>query len=82
MSEVQNKLGDFDQNLVNTSGPFAGTLGSIWIAPQDNRTTLQKPVLEHLPPSGRLCLVGQERHGLPRRIGFFAYNYSMDLYGG
>jgi len=21
MSEVQNKLGDFDQNLVNTSGP-------------------------------------------------------------
>jgi hypothetical protein len=43
MSEVENKLGDFDPNLVNTVGPFAGTLGSIWIAPQDNRTTLQKP---------------------------------------
>src|SRR5580692_9152750 len=37
MSEVQNKLGDFDQNLINPTGPFAGSPGSIWIAPQDNR---------------------------------------------
>ena len=32
MSEVQNVLGDFDQNLINSDCPFAGTLGSIWIA--------------------------------------------------
>jgi len=82
MSEVQNKLGDFDQNLVNTSGPFAGTLGSIWIAPQDNRTTLQKPVWNiFLPRVGFAWSVKNDtvfRGG----IGFFAYNYSMDLYGG
>ncbi|MGA2019050.1 MAG: carboxypeptidase-like regulatory domain-containing protein [Candidatus Sulfotelmatobacter sp.] len=82
MSEVQNKLGDFDQNLVNTVGPFAGTLGSIWIAPQDNRTTLQKPIWNiFLPRVGFAWSVKNDtvfRGG----IGFFAYNYSMDLYGG
>jgi hypothetical protein len=82
MSEVQNKLGDFDQNLVNTTGPFAGTLGSIWIAPQDNRTTLQKPVWDIFLP--RLGFAWSVKNDTVIRggVGFFAYNYSMDLYGG
>jgi hypothetical protein len=82
MSEVQNKLGDFDKNLVNTTGPFAGTLGSIWIAPQDNRTTLQKPVWDIFLP--RLGFAWSVKNDTVIRggIGFFAYNYSMDLYGG
>ncbi|HTC49954.1 MAG TPA: carboxypeptidase-like regulatory domain-containing protein [Candidatus Aquilonibacter sp.] len=82
MSEVQNKLGDFDQNLVNTTGPFAGTLGSIWIAPQDNRTTLQKPVWNIFLP--RLGFAWSLKNDTVIRggAGFYAYNYSMDLYGG
>src|SRR5216683_2197113 len=40
MSELHNAIGGFDPNIVN---PF-GTLGSMWFAGQDNRTTLQKPV--------------------------------------
>jgi hypothetical protein len=82
MSEVQNKLGDFDQNLVNTSGPFAGTLGSIWIAPQNNRTTLQKPVWDIFLPRAGFAWSLKNDTVVRGGIGFFAYNYSMDLYGG
>jgi len=82
MSEVQNKLGDFDQNLVNTTGPFAGTLGSIWIAPQDNRTTLQKPVWNIFLPRAGFAWSVKDNTVIRGGVGFFAYNYSMDLYGG
>jgi hypothetical protein len=82
MSEVQNKLGDFDQNLVNTTGPFAGTLGSIWIAPQDNRTTLQKPVWNIFLPRVGFAWSVKNNTVVRGGVGFFAYNYSMDLYGG
>jgi len=82
MSEVQNRLGDFDQNLVNTTGPFAGTLGSIWIAPQDNRTTLQKPVWNIFLPRAGFAWSVKNDTVIRGGIGFFAYNYSMDLYGG
>jgi hypothetical protein len=82
MSEVQNKLGDFDQNLVNTSGPFAGTLGGIWIAPQDNRTTLQKPVWDLFLPRVGFAWSVKNDTVIRGGVGFFAYNYSMDLYGG
>jgi carboxypeptidase family protein len=82
MSEVQNKLGDFDQNLVNTTGPFAGTLGSIWIAPQDNRTTLQKPVWNIFLPRAGFAWSLKNDTVVRGGVGFYAYNYSMDLYGG
>ena len=82
MSEVNNKLGDFDQNLVNTTGPFAGTLGSIWIAPQDNRTTLQKPVWDIFLPRVGFAWSVKNDTVIRGGVGFFAYNYSMDLYGG
>lgn len=82
MSEQENRLGDFDQNLVNTTGPFAGTLGSIWIAPQDNRTTLQKPVWNLFLPRAGFAWSVKDNTVLRGGIGFFAYNYSMDLYGG
>jgi hypothetical protein len=82
MSEVQNKLGDFDQNLVNPTGPFAGTQGSIWIAPQNNRTTLQKPVWDLFLPRAGFAWSIRNDTVVRGGVGLFAYNYSMDLYGG
>jgi hypothetical protein len=82
MSEQSNRLGDFDQNLINTVGPFAGTPGSIWIAPQDNRTTLQKPVWNIFLPRVGFAWSAKDNTVVRGGLGFFAYNYSMDLYGG
>ena len=82
MSEVQNRLGDFDQNLINSFGPFAGTPGSIWIAPQDNRTTLQKPIWNIFLPRAGFAWSIRPDTVIRGGGGLFAYNYSMDLYGG
>jgi hypothetical protein len=82
MSEVNNKLGDFDPNLINNSGPFAGTAGSIWFAGQDNRTTLQKPVWDIFLPRIGFAWSWRPNTVIRGGAGFFAYNYSMDLYGG
>ena len=82
MSEEHNRLGDFDQNLINSTGPFAGTAGSIWFAGQDNRTTLQKPVWNIFLPRVGFAWSWRPNTVIRGGAGFFAYNYSMDLYGG
>jgi len=82
MSEVNNKLGDFDPNLINNAGPFAGTPGSIWFAPQNNRTTLQKPAWNIFLPRVGFAWSWRPNTVIRGGVGFFAYNYSMDLYGG
>ncbi|MGB2664984.1 MAG: TonB-dependent receptor, partial [Candidatus Acidiferrum sp.] len=82
MSEEANRLGDFDQKLINTSGPFAGTAGSIWFAGQNNRTTLQKPVWDIFLPRVGFAWSVKNNTVIRGGVGLFAYNYSMDLYGG
>jgi hypothetical protein len=82
MSEVRNRLGDFDPNLINNTGPFAGTAGSIWFAGQDNRTTLQKPVWDIFLPRVGFAWSWRPNTVIRGGAGLFAYNYSMDLYGG
>jgi hypothetical protein len=82
MSEVNNKIGGFDPNVINTVGTFANTAGSMWFAGQDNRTTLQKPIWDIFLP--RLGFAWQMRPNTVIRGGFglYAYNYSQDIYGG
>jgi hypothetical protein len=78
MSELHNSLGGFDPNLVN---PYDGTLGSMWFAPQDNRTTLQKPIYDIFLP--RVGFAWSIRNDTVIRGGFgmYSYNYSQDDYG-
>ena len=82
MSEEHNRYGDFDENLINNVGPFAGTAGAIWFAGQDNRTTLQKPLWDLFLPRAGFAWSLKNNTTIRGGGGFFAYNYSMDLYGG
>lgn len=82
MSEEYNRLGDFDQNLINDFGPFAGTAGSLWFAPQDNRSTLQKPDYRTFLPRAGFAWQIRPNTVVRGGAGIFAYNYMMDIYGG
>ncbi len=88
-SEKFNSMGGFDPNLTlvcsnctNAAGvDYNGTLGSLWFAPQDNRTTLQKPDKAIFLP--RIGFAWSIRNDTVVRGGFgmYSYNYSQDVYG-
>jgi hypothetical protein len=89
-SEINNSLGGFDPNLTlvcsvdklgNPCGALNGTLGSLWFAPQNNRTTLQKPVRNIFLP--RVGFAWSLRNDTVVRGGFgiYSYNFSQDVYG-
>jgi hypothetical protein len=77
-SEIHNSLGGFDPDLVN---PTDGSLGYMWFAGQDNRTTLQKPSYAIFLP--RVGFAWSVRNDTVVRGGFgmYSYNYSQDTYG-
>ncbi len=52
------------------------------LRPQNNRTTLQKPVWDLFLPRAGFAWSIRNDTVIRGGIGFFAYNYSMDLYGG
>jgi Carboxypeptidase regulatory-like domain len=89
-SEKNNAIGGFDPNKTlvctvdsqgNPCGALNGTLGSLWFAPQDNRTTLQKPRHDIFLP--RVGFAWSIRNDTVVRGGFgmYSYNYSQDDYG-
>jgi hypothetical protein len=89
-SEKYNAVGGFDPNLTlvcsvdsqgKPCGALNGTLGSLWFAPQDNRTNLQKPDKTIFLP--RVGFAWSIRNDTVVRGGFgmYSYNYSQDVYG-
>src|SRR5580692_3424468 len=89
-TEINNNLGGFDPNLTlvcsvdsqgKPCGSLNGQLGSLWFAPQDNRTSLQKPIYDiFLPRVGFAWSVLNDtvvRGG----FGMYSYNFSQDDYG-
>jgi Carboxypeptidase regulatory-like domain len=90
ITEKFNSIGGFDPNttLVCTvdqngtpCGSANGSLGSMWFAPQNNRTSLQKPVRDiFLPRVGFAWSITNDtviRGG----FGMYSYNFSDDDYG-
>jgi len=61
--------------------PLNGTLGSMWFAPQNNRTSLQKPIHDIFLP--RVGFAWSIRNDTVIRAGFgmYSYNFSDDDYG-
>jgi Carboxypeptidase regulatory-like domain len=84
MSEEHNRLGNFDPTLTAPTGPFASTTGSgsIWFAPNNGRTTLEKPTWDLFLPRAGFAWSLRNNTVVRGGFGLFAYNYSMDLYGG
>lgn len=82
MSEEHNRYGAFDANLINVVGPLAGTAGSVWFAGQDGRNTIEKPIWSFFLPRAGFAYTLKNNTTIRGGAGFFAYNYSMDLYGG
>jgi hypothetical protein len=88
--ENNNSLGGFDPNLPlacnvdkngNPCGSFNGTLGSMWFAPQNNRSSLQKPIYDiFLPRVGFAWSITSDTV-LRGGYGMYAYNFSQDDYG-
>jgi hypothetical protein len=89
-TEKYNSMGGFDPNLTlvcsvdvngKPCGALNGQLGSLWFAPQDNRTSLQKPSYAIFLP--RVGFAWSLRNDTVVRGGFgmYSYNYSQDDYG-
>jgi hypothetical protein len=89
-SEIHNALGGFDPNLTlncttdSTGAPCGalnGTKGSLFFAPENGRTTLQKPIWDIFLP--RLGFAWQVMNDTVVRGGFgmYSYNFSQDDYG-
>jgi hypothetical protein len=90
ISEKYDSIGGFDPNttLVCTvdqngtpCGSANGSLGSMWFAPQNNRTSLQKPIRDVFLP--RIGFAWSIRSDTVVRAGFgmYSYNFSDDDYG-
>ncbi len=77
-SEINNAIGGFNPNLVN---PYNGSLGYVWFAGQEDRTTSQKPIYDIFLP--RVGFAWSPRTDTVVRGGFgmYTYNYSQDTYG-
>ncbi len=89
-TEINNSLGGFDPNIPlicsvdkngTPCGSLNGTLGSLWFAPQDNRTSLQQPIHNIFLP--RVGFAWSLRNDTVVRGGFgmYSYNFSQDVYG-
>jgi Carboxypeptidase regulatory-like domain len=88
-SELNNGFGGFDPDIPliypisaqNPTGAYEGSLGSIWIAGQDNRTTLQKPIWDIFLPRVGFAWSPMQNTVVRGGYGRYSYNFSEDTYG-
>jgi hypothetical protein len=89
-TEIHNSIGGFDPNLqlnypcptaTLTTCPYQGSLGSMWFAGQDNRTSSQKPIYDIFLPRVGFAWSFMPNTVLRGGFGMYSYNFSQDVYG-
>ncbi len=90
-SEIHNSIGGFDPNVPLvypcpsaqfTDCSHEGSLGSMWFAGQDNRTSSQKPIYNIFLPRVGFAWSFMNNTVLRGGFGMYSYNFSQDVYGG
>jgi hypothetical protein len=89
-TEIHNSIGGFDPNLTLnypcptatvTNCSYNGSLGSMWFAGQDNRTSAQKPIYDIFLPRVGFAWSFMPNTVLRAGFGMYSYNFSQDVYG-
>ena len=89
-SEINNSLGGFDPNLTlncttdSTGAPCGalnGTKGSLFFAPANGRTTLEKPIWDIFLPRVGFAWEAMKNTVVRGGFGMYSYNFSQDTYG-
>jgi hypothetical protein len=76
-TEINNALGGWDPNLVNT---YNGSLGSMWFAGQDNRNSVEKPIWDIFLPRVGFAYSWRPDTVIRGGFGMYSYNFSQDTY--
>ncbi len=89
-TEIHNSIGGFDPNVTLTypcptatvtNCSYNGSLGSMWFAGQDNRTSAQKPIYDIFLPRVGFAWSFMPNTVLRGGFGMYSYNFSQDVYG-
>jgi hypothetical protein len=89
-TEIHNSIGGFDPNIPLTypcpttqftNCSYNGSLGSMWFAGQDNRSSAQKPIYDIFLPRLGFAWSFMPNTVLRGGFGMYSYNYSQDVYG-
>jgi hypothetical protein len=89
-TEIHNSIGGFDPNIpltypcptaTVTNCSYEGSLGSMWFAGQNNRTSSQKPIYDIFLPRVGFAWSFMPNTVLRGGFGMYSYNFSQDDYG-
>jgi len=89
-TEIHNSIGGFDPNIPLTypcpttqftNCSYNGSLGSMWFAGQDNRSSAQKPIYDIFLPRLGFAWSFMPNTVIRGGFGMYSYNYSQDVYG-
>jgi hypothetical protein len=90
ITEKFNSIGGFDPNSIlscsvdgngTPCGAANGSLGSMWFAPQNDRTSLQKPIYDIFLPRVGFAWSLKNDTVIRGGFGMYSYNFSDDDYG-
>jgi hypothetical protein len=78
-TEVNNKLGDFDPNLIN---PATGTLGALWFAPRDGRNSVEATQYGLVQPRVGFAWSPLDKWAVRGGFGIYTELFGYNAYAG